>query len=202
MFKKELIWREILTKFIENKKRNFTQKELALDFGFSLSTIHNALKIPKKSGAIAVSKKGFVVKDCDKMLNLWATFRNIERDIIYKTFVKDLPQNIESDMPEGVIFGGYRAFIEHFKDSPADYDKIYVYINFDTLLEELKKRFIPSKDERNFNLFVLKTDPFLRKYSDKITPIAQTYVDIWNLSDWYAKEYLKSFKEKLYAILS
>lgn len=201
MFKKEIIWREVLTQFIENKKRQFTQKELARQFSFSLSTVYNALKIPRKSGAILVSKKGFVVKDCEKFLNLWATFRDIKKDIIYQTFVKDLPQNIEDAMPAGVIFGGYRAFIEYFKDSPADYDKVYIYSDAE-ILKIIQKRFPISKESRNFNLFILKADHFLKNYSDKITPIVQTYVDIWNFGDWYAKEFLKSFKEKLYAVLS
>jgi hypothetical protein len=201
MLKKEIVWREILTRFIENKEREFTQKKLANYFSFSLSTIHNALKIPRKSGIIEISKKGFILKDCEKMLNLWATFRNIEKDIMYKTFVKDLPQNIESNMPEGVIFGGYRALIEYLKDSPADYDKVYVYSDLESLTM-IKKRFPPSKDSKNYNLFVLKADSFLKNYSTKITPVAQTYVDIWNMKDWYAKEYLKSFRDKFYGVLS
>ena len=35
MTKKEIIWREILYQTIENKKFEFTQKELAQKYGFS-----------------------------------------------------------------------------------------------------------------------------------------------------------------------
>jgi len=52
MIKKEIIWREILFQAIENKKTDFTQKELSQKYGFSLSTVFNALKIPSQAGAI------------------------------------------------------------------------------------------------------------------------------------------------------
>jgi len=49
MFKKEVIWREVLVQARLNKKKKFTQKELAQKFGFSLSTVFNALKIPRQN---------------------------------------------------------------------------------------------------------------------------------------------------------
>mgnify|MGYP003395742825 FL=1 len=58
MTKKEIIWREILNQAIENKKIEFTQKELAQKYGFSLSTIFNALRVPRSANAV-VGKRGF-----------------------------------------------------------------------------------------------------------------------------------------------
>ena len=53
---------------IENKKLEFTQKELAERFGISTSTVFNALKIPRESGAIDVTGKNFSVRDTEKFL--------------------------------------------------------------------------------------------------------------------------------------
>jgi hypothetical protein len=50
MTKKEIIWREILFQAIKNRKFEFTQKKLAQKYRFSLSTVFNALKVPKEAG--------------------------------------------------------------------------------------------------------------------------------------------------------
>lgn len=58
MRKIEIIWQQILSSALYNKKFNFTQKGLAEEFRYSLSTINYALEIPSKiegfipSGAI------------------------------------------------------------------------------------------------------------------------------------------------------
>lgn len=192
MNKKEIIWREILNQTIENKKIEFTQKELAKKYGFSLSTVFNALKIPRSSSIIE-GKRGFKIRDMEKFLYLWATFRKIKKDIIYQTAVKKGVFDIEGEMPPSVIFGAYSAFLKKYKEAPADYDKVYVYIEEENL-EEIKKRFSPQKGYQN--LIILKTDPWLKNFG-KITPDCQTFTDLWSLPEWYAKDYLNALKEKI-----
>ncbi len=89
MSKKEIVWREILYQAIEQKNRQMIQKELAAKFGFSLSTVFNALKIPRQIGAIKVTGRNFRVTDLEKFLYLWATARNFKKDIIYRTKVDE-----------------------------------------------------------------------------------------------------------------
>ena len=193
MTKKEIIWREILFQAIENKKFEFTQKELAQKYRFSLSTVFNALKVPREAGAVE-GKRGFRVLDIEKFLYLWATFRKIKKDIIYQTAVKKGVFSIEGEMPPFVIFGAYSAFLKKYKFAPADYDKVYVYIE-EKNLEEIKKRFPPQKGY--INLIVLKADPWLKNFGP-ITPDCQTFVDLWNLTEWYAKDFLNALKEKIF----
>lgn len=192
MNKKEIIWREILFQAIENKKIEFTQKEIAQKYDFSLSTVFNALKIPRQANAIE-GKRGFKIRDLEKFLYLWATFRKIKKDIIYQTSVKKGVFDIEGEMPPTVIFGTYSAFFIKYKETPTDYDKVYVYIKEDKLTE-IKKRFPLKKGY--LNLIVLKADPWLKKFG-KITPDCQTFVDLWNLPEWYAKDFLNALKDKI-----
>ncbi|MBU0619583.1 MAG: hypothetical protein ABII94_01640 [Patescibacteria group bacterium] len=228
MTKKEIIWREILYQAIENKKikftsldskpyrtasvqqgkhltgftpldnkkhlMGFTQKGLAKKFGFSLSTVFNALKIPRSTGAVEVKGRGFIIRDKEKFLQIWATFRNLEKDIIYKTHSDFSVSEIQGSMPPKIIFGAFSAFVKKFKECPADYDKIYIYATTKEL-KEIKKRFPKNKGYEN--LIVLKKDSYLNKYG-QITSIAQTFVDLWNLKEWYAREFLNSLKEKIY----
>jgi len=198
MFKKEIIWREILYQKIEKKKGKFQQKELAKKFKFSLSTIHNALKIPRETGAVRVTGRFFVLENPEKMLYLWGTFRNIRKDIIYQTFSDRSVKSIESSMPEKVIFGAYSAYLQKFHSVPADYDKVYVYLE-EKYLPDFKKRFPFKRGEPNVT--VLLADKFLKNYR-KITPICQTFVDIWNLPEWYAQDFYKEFKERLCNIIT
>ena len=193
MTKKEIIWREIAEKAAKKEQFEFTQTNLAKKFGFSLSTVFNALKIPRSNGAIEVRGRGFRIVDLEKFLYIWATQRNLEKEIIYQTHVPKSSLEIEGEMPNGIVFGAFSAYGKKYNDHPADYDKVYVYAD-SSVLPEIKKRFPKSKGY--MNLFVLKSDPALKQYG-QAAPDAQTFVDLWNLKDWYAKDYLNSLKTKM-----
>ena len=194
MTKKEIIWREILHQTITNKKIAFTQKGLARDFGFSLSTVFNALKIPRQIGAIKVTGRNFKMADAEKFLYLWATVRNLEKEIVYQTNADASPKEIEGAMPPGVIFACHSAYSQKYGEMPADYDKVYIYAT-SAQLAEIKKRF-PFKNGY-VNLIALRADSVLEKFGDT-TPDVQTFADLWNLREWYAKEFLNALKQKLF----
>jgi hypothetical protein len=126
-------------------------------------------------------------------LNLWATFRNLKKDIIYQTNVSKLVREIEGEMPPSTIFAAYSAFLKKYKFAPADYDKVYVYVE-EKNLAEIKKRFPPQKGYQN--LIALRADPWLKDFG-YLTPDCQTFVDLWNLPEWYAKDFLNALKEKI-----
>ena len=191
MFKKEIVWREILFQAIEKKKNKFTQKELSTKFNFSLSTVFNSLKIPRQVGAIDVRGRFFVLLNIEKLLNIWATHRNLKKEIIYKTYVDLPPLKIEGEMPKSIIYTGCSAFRLRFKQASADYDKVYVYAKN---LSEIKKRFPFKKGQEN--LIVLQADDFLVKYGP-IAPLGQIYVDLWNMKEWYAQDFLDDLKKKI-----
>ncbi len=193
MSKKEQIWRYILQKAIVDRRFDFTQKEIADDMKVSLSTVFNALKIPRAQGAVKIGGRGFSLVDAEKLLYLWATQRNFEKEIIYKTNIAAGAKEIEGNMPAGAVFGACSAYAQKYGQSPADYDKVYVYADAKNL-EEIKKRF--PKQKGNYNLFVLKSDPRLADFG-AIAPESQIFCDLWNLRDWYAKDFLNVLKEKI-----
>lgn len=196
MTKKEILWREIIQQAIVGKKIEWTQKDLAAQFGFSLSTVFNALKIPRQSGAVNVSGRNFAVQDIEKFLNIWATFRNIKKDILYKTHCDLAVREIEGLMPSHVIYGAFSAYVMKYNDAPADYDKVYVYADIKTL-KEIKARFPEKKGYEN--LFVLEKDLHIKTENGVISD-AQLYVDLWNLSEWYAKDFLNALRAKLFSL--
>jgi hypothetical protein len=195
MKKKDYIYRDILYTIINNKTYNFTQKDLALKFGFSFSTVFNALSIPRRINAIDVKSRGFTVCDVEKFLYFWATVRNLKKDIIYSTHYDGIAFDIEGLMPQDVIYTAYSAYRMLFKDVPSDYDKVYVYA---FSIEEIKKRFPYKKGYQNVN--IIKADKYLKTYGS-IAPIPQIFVDLWNMKEWYAKEFVTSLKEKINGLL-
>ena len=193
MLKKELIWREILHKCFSEGILEFTQKALATELGVSTSTINNALRLPRASGAVEVRGRGFRLQDKEKFLLLWASHRNLSREVIYQTALPNNPHEIEGLMPPGIIYGAYSAYVKRFSDPPADYDTVYIYAAAGGLAE-LKKRFPARKGPAN--LTVLRADARLSDYGST-TPEVQTFVDLWNLPQWYAKDFLNALREKL-----
>lgn len=192
MFKKETIWREILFQATAKNQIRFTQKNLAKKFGFSLSTVFNALRVPRDCGAIKVSGRDFTIIDIEKFLNIWATFRQLKKEIIYQTHSDLSARDIEGQVPPGAIYAAFSAYKKKYHQSPADYDKVYLYAG-QKQLKEIKKRFSPKKGYQN--LIILQADSYLADFGS-ITPDVQTYVDLWNLSEWYAKDFLDALKEK------
>ncbi|OGD94870.1 hypothetical protein A3F02_00600 [Candidatus Curtissbacteria bacterium RIFCSPHIGHO2_12_FULL_38_9b] len=213
MLKIEIIWRELLYQTIEKRSliannaiRYFTQKDIASKFGFSTSTVFQALKVPRKMGAVRVSGRNFTLEDAEKLLYHWASFRNLQKDVMLSAFVNLPVLEIEARMPPEIVFGGFSAAKEILGENvPADYDKVYVYAE---KINEIRKRFEIGKGpsvlqarQGRANLTVLKADKFLASYG-QITTVAQTFVDLWNLPYWYAKEYTRNLKEKLNGLLS
>ena len=193
MSKKEQIWREILQKAITHRQFEFTQKDIADNLKVSLSTVFNALKVLRAQGAVKVDGRNFLVVDIEKLLYIWATQRKMEKYIIYRAAVSASAKEIEGAMPAGAIFGAYSAYSQKYNNAPADYGKVYVYADA-PVLAEIKKRFPRRTGEPN--LFVLKSDRRLKAFG-LIAPESQIFCDLWNLKDWYAKDFLKSLKERI-----
>ena len=187
----EEVHREILFQSMENNRNNLTQSHLAKALNVSLSVINIALKPLKQMNAIRINLRSFDVIDKSKILYYWASTRNIEKDIIYKTRAEKAVSKIESEMPNDAVYAGYSAYKFKFKDVPADYSEVYAYSDN---AEEIKKRFPENK--KNPNIFVLKKDRNMKKIT-----IAQIFVDLWNLKEWYAKDFLKSMEEKINGLL-
>jgi len=192
MKKIEQVFREVLYQSMEKNKNVLTQLGLSKELGFSLSTINLALKKLEKMNSVKIGKMNFRIIDIRKILYLWASIRNIEKDLIYKTRVELPVREIERSLPE-LNYGAYSAYKFKFKDVPADYSEVYVYAD-NKEIEEVKKRFPINK--KIPNLFVLEKDVNMGKYP-KTGTAAQIFVDLWNLKQWYASDFLKSFEEKL-----
>lgn len=190
MKKIEYVYREILYQALEKKVYEGTQLALSKKLKLSLSTVHHAILPLMAMGAVEGRLKSFHVLDSEKILYYWASLRNVHKDILYATRVEKPLQKIEAEMPADIVFGMYAAYKFRFHDVPSDYTEVYVY----GLVDEIKKRFPATKGVPN--LFILEKDEHLAMYG-KTTTLAQTFVDLWNTKEWYAKEFLEALKKKI-----
>ena len=188
----EEVYREILFQAMEKKNNNLTQSNTASALGISLSIVNLSLKPLIRMNAIRINKRSFDITDKNKILYYWASKRNLEKDIIYKTRVDLQVKDIEKQMPDNIVFTAYSSYKFKFKDVPADYSEVYIYGD-----EDIKKRF--KENNKTPNLFVLKKDSS-EKYG-KTTTIANLFVDLWNLRQWYAKDFLNALEVKIGRVL-
>lgn len=198
MKKIELIWRHILFETVEHRQLRFQQQELAHMYKISSSTVNAALTPLRRLGGVRVGGRGFIVTDYEKILYHWANHRDMEKDIMLRASVRLSVHEIEGQLPPGSYPTAYTAVRERFGEPPADYDAVYCYhANPDTVRQRFQSDMTLGKP----NLFVLKADPFLTGYKDRL-PLAQVFVDLWNITDWYAKDFIKIIKEAIDDLLS
>ncbi len=199
MKKIETIWHHILFEAINHRVFRHTQQDLARQFDYSLSTIHHSLIKPTKIGAIRKESKFFILEDSIKLLYYWASIRNVHKSILYQTRM-DVPiREREGLLLPSSIYACYSAASKHLTEPPADYTQLYFYESSEHL-KEVEQRF-PKNESHEPNVFVFKKEDWMDKYG-QITTLPQTFVDIWNLKDWYAKDFTMKLEEKIYGLLS
>jgi hypothetical protein len=192
MKKIEIVYREMLYTAIEKKNKRLTQAYLAKALDISLSTVNLALKPLIRMNAVRTRPMMMEIIDIKKILLYWASKRNLGQDIVYSTRISKPVKEIEKEMPDDVVFTAYSAYKFKFKEVPADYSEVYVYGT-----EDIKRRF--KEDKVNPNLFVLKKDN-AERYG-KTATTANLFVDLWNLREWYANDFLKALEAKIDRIL-
>jgi len=193
MKRAETVYREILYRVIEEKERKLTQSELSKKLEISLSIVNSTVRKLSELGAVKILQRSFSVIDIKKALYFWASIRNLKKDIIFSGRIDLSVRDIERSMPNDIIYTAYSAYKFRFKDVPADYSEIYIYASDDGI-KNIKKRLVIKENIRP-NLFVLKKDNLISKYKE--IPIAQIFVDLWNLREWYAKEFVDALEKKI-----
>lgn len=185
MLKIEFIWRELLDRVIERGTPQFTITELAKKYNLSTSVVNHALIPLRDLNIVKIKKISSEVVDWERLLFFWATKRNIKKEVIYSTYSNLSVYDREGLMPGSVIPSAYTGFRFKFNKIPADYDHVYFYSDN---IEEVKNRFPEIKGSPN--IFILEPDFYLLR-SKKLS-LAQLFVDLWNLPEWYAKDYQES----------
>lgn len=187
MKKIEYVWRELLLRTIEKRKPAFGQQELAASLGLSSSTVNLALAPLRRMGAVSISKRRSEVIDYEKILYHWANYRDIASDIVDSLHLDVPVSEIEGRLPIGTVPTAYTAVREKYGEPPADYGKVYCY---HANPQEVVERLTPDSSPGEPNLFIILADPHL----GHAVSLSQLFVDLWNMTDWYAKDFCNVVK--------
>ncbi len=194
MKRSELVYSALSEHALSGRKEHLTQLGLSQRLNLSLSVINKAIAPLREIGAVQVKQRSLQVQDSKKLLLFWASARRLGKEIIYQTRVDAPASQIEKQMPSGVLFTAYSGYKFLFSEVPADYSEIYAYSDEEGL-QEIKKRF--PKKEGPANLFVLKAETAEFSFSqNSLAPLPQIYVDLWNLPQWHAKEFLNALEKR------
>lgn len=217
MKKIETIWNYLLSTAIKENKFKYQQKQLAEHFGYSLSTVHHALEVPSKQGAVRKEGKFFVLQDWRKLLYYWASVRNLSKDEIAWAFLDVPVSERESLALSDSAFAAYSAAQRWLGEPPADFEKVYFYLpekrvaqwqeRYSVEDEGGKGRVVQAEfgtslsQRERANVIALRR-PEQVDMKDGYTSLPLTFVDIWNLPDWYATDFTKALENKIDELLS
>lgn len=186
--KMEWVYREILFQILERERDFLSQSGISKRCGVSIGNVNKAIKPLGAMNCIEKKPRGFRVLNPKKILLYWASVRNLQRDIIYQTRAHMSVEDVEKEMPP-VLFTAYSGFRFRYKRIPAEYSEVLVYSEMKKVMERFPQRKgIP-------NVIVLKSDSHLKKF--KQIPIAQLFVDMWNLDTWYANDFVTGLERAM-----
>ncbi|MFH1840988.1 MAG: hypothetical protein ABH807_02430 [Candidatus Shapirobacteria bacterium] len=200
MTKSETVWQFILESALNERQNRFTQQDLALRLGYSLSTVNHAVASPTQIGALRKSGRYFTLENFSKLLYFWASWRHLHRDIIYSTYSSEPILEREGLLPPQAVLAAYGAARHWLIEPPADYDQLYFYLAPEQE-SEARHRYPPADKKLPANVIVLKKAAYFAANID-YTGLPLTFVDIWNLSDWYARDFTLALEVKINALLS
>lgn len=141
--------------------------------------------------------KGGQIVDAEKVLMHWANRRKLLDDIVTTIEVGGLVQEVEGLLPPNSILGAYSAVRMWYGEAPAEYNAVYVYHQKPEVVQE---RF-EGMNGRVVKVIVLKLDPLVPT-REETTILGHTFVDLWNITDWMAKEFVRRVKEEIDGLLS
>ena len=195
MKKYERIYREILIGIL-NKKERFSQLELSKKCYVSIGLVNKILKKLKETGAVEIFPMQFRILDASKIIFDWATKRNMNKEVSEKYCIDMKTTEMENSLP--FILTAYSAWRLLTKSVPFEYNKVYVYIPENE--KEILKTWLKDKPEKKGreNLFVIFTNDkhLIENSKKKIAPIPQIFVDIYGLSEFESKYFIKDILEK------
>jgi len=189
--KTEIIWRHLLVGALEKgRRREASISALARELGFGISTVHKALERPVGIGAVAVHpSRGVRTIDPWRLLVLWAGKRNLEGDVIRRSSTSlSVAQTEHAVLEAGRVLGGFGGLVSHIGDNPISaYGTVLYYGGPLTDIES---------DDGPTMLLALEPDPLLARYGS-VAPLAQCWVDLFNLPGWEAARFVEETPKEL-----
>ena len=191
----ERIYREMLLSALSGV-HVVKQEHLAGRCGTSIGLVNKTVRKLEATGAVEATRFGVRILSPSRILNLWATERNLARDVL-TAFRMDPLEKVERELPGCAILTAFSGWVSLTGSKPAEYSTIYFYVRdreeFQAWLDLRRS----GARRTNPNVFALfRDDPHLISVSkDGIVPVPQIYVDIYSIGGPEAQPYLREIVE-------
>lgn len=193
--KTEQVWRHLLVGSLERGRFRYPSvTAVARDLDLGGSTVHRALQRPLEMGAVRVrSGRGLRVIDPYRLLFLWAGHRNLRADVVSERTVSLPAPEVEQLLPGArFVLGGFGAVVARQGGNfIAAYDRVVCYGDPADLPTALGEAPIGET-----TVVVLQPDRLLHRYG-RVTPLAQAYVDLFNLPGWPAARFVSALTSEI-----
>lgn len=197
----EQVWRHLCVSAHDHGRRRWPSvSALARELDMQISTVHRAIERPAEIQAVKTpASGGLVVLDPARLLMLWAGRRRPTRDLLERFTLPTAATDVERAVANpSAILGGFAAASAALGGNTiADYSTVLVY--GDPRLPDLPAA--PDHEEPGFEpteVWVLEPDPRLSRYG-RTTPLAQAWVDLFNLPGWQAARFVHYLLPKVTA---
>jgi len=148
------------------------------------------------AGAVEATRFGVRILSPPRILNLWATERNLARDIFF-VFRADPLEKVEGELPGCAILTAFSGWAFLTGSRPAEYSSVHFYVSDREMFLDWFEPRRQRMRRTNPNVFVLyRDDPHLISASRRgIAPVPQIYVDIYSIGGPEAQPYLRDIVE-------
>ena len=203
MLKTQKVYRELLLRSLSGESV-VKQQELAERCNVSIGLVNKVVRKVEAAKAVEATKRGVRVLSPARVLNLWATERNLSQDV-WLSFRLDPLGEVERRLPHGAMVTAFSAWSSLVGRRPAEYHSLYFYVH-ERDRDEFERwlGFRRGKIRKvNPNVFVLGTDDdhlFSTSSGGKVC-VPQIYVDIYSVGGPEAAPYLRDIV-RTYPILS
>lgn len=192
--KTQQVWRHLLVASFEHgSRRHPSLSALADELGLGVSTVHKVLQRPVDMGAVQIRGGGGVrLIDPERLLLLWAGYRNIQRDLLAQHTVSLPAPEVERLLPsDRFVLGGFGAVVFHERGNfISGYDRVLCYGS----PTDLPPSLIEASGDTV--VIVLEPDPLLDSYG-RVTPLPQAYVDLFNMPGWPAARFVSALNARI-----
>lgn len=197
MWKFERIYRELLLNSLSQVSLSH-QEEIATHCKVSLGLVNKTVNKLTIANAVEATRTGVRVLSPARLLNLWATERNLTKDI-WQAFRLDPITQAERDLPKDTLLTAFSAWFTTSGRKPAEYDRLYFYVtnkeNFNHWLN-FRKQKTRAINPNIFALFV-DDDHLIQTSKKGIVCAPQIYVDIYSINGPEAAPFLRDVAAEL-----
>lgn len=195
MHKFESVYRQLLLSSMNGADR-VTQEELARRCRVSLGLVNKTIRKLSSALAVEATSQGVRILSPGRVLNLWATERDVGKDLLDSFRLDDL-REVERSLPSGVVMTAFSAWKSLSGRIPAEYDRLYFYVIDQARFKDWVRFRESERRSTNPNIFALTAEDrhLIETAVNSVACVPQVYVDIYSVDGPSAAPYLRDIVE-------